>query len=87
MSVSEQLPYVKKYLVNLKKGKEFESFLDLYLGILYPYARKETHDFALGSEISAKQASIVRNANKNIDLKHGNGDGLLTKNEIANWVS
>lgn len=86
MSISEQLPYIKKYLLNVKKGKELESFLDLYLAVFYPHAINKPHDFVLGSEVSANRAAVVAKQNKGIDSR-GNKDGQLTKGEIADWVS
>ncbi len=86
MSIEEQLPFVKKYISNIKGKRHFNEFLDLYLAVFYPRAIDEPHDFVLGAEVSAKRAAIVAKQNKGIDSQ-GNGDGLLTKGEISNWVS
>jgi hypothetical protein len=86
MTVSEQLPYVSKYLTKVKGSREFTSFLDLYFAVFYPRGIGQPHDYVIGSEVSETYAKKVREQNKGID-KAGNNDGLLTPSDIAAWAS
>lgn len=87
MSISEQLVLVKQYIKKAQSRYDITSFSDAYLAVFYPYAINEPNTFVLGSEISTRRAAIVAKQNKGIDQRHGNNDGLLTKQEICNWVS
>lgn len=85
MPILEQLPYIEKYIGKwLTKHDKFNSFLDLYLAVLYPSAINKGADFILGSEVSESRAKVIRNWNANID-KAGNNDGFLTPSDIASW--
>lgn len=86
MTVSEQLPWVDKYLTKIKGSREFTSFLDLYFAVFYPRGIGQPHDYVIGSEVSEAYAKKIREQNKGID-KAGDNDGLLTPSDIAEWAS
>lgn len=86
MTVSEQLVFVEKYLLKWKKNRTYDSFLDLYLAVFYPWAIDKEHSTVLGTEVSDKRAKEVRRQNKGID-KAGNNNGYIEKSDIAAWLS
>lgn len=85
MSIEEQLEYVHKYLQKQTKNKTCDSFLDLYLAVLYPHAINKSKDFILGSEKSLEIAKKIAKQNKGIDKK-GNNDGLITVRDVESWL-
>lgn len=86
MNVSEQLIYVEKYILRVKRDRTFTQFLDLYLAVFYPNAINKPMSYEIGSEISISRAKSIFKQNKGIDNR-GNKDGVLTKEDLYAWVS
>lgn len=80
MSGIQQLDYVEKYFAPYA-GK-LKSLSDYYMAVLWPKAIGQSEDYPL-----FKQGTKAYEQNKNLDLKLGNADGIVTKAEAASKVA
>jgi hypothetical protein len=79
MTAEQQLTYVEKYLKQYPVSNA-ESYGELYLAVLYPYALRKQDSYVLGSHNGT--ATTVRNQNQIFDT---NGDGKITKKEVVDY--
>ena len=84
MTVIEQLEYVKLYLERINPSKKFDSFTDLYLAVLYPYAINKADSYILGSHLGERSIKITADQNSGIDK---NKDGQISKSEVCSFAN
>lgn len=79
----EQLvyPYLRPY-----KGR-MNNIYDLYLAVFMPIGIGKPDSYVLGDSHATGFKEKVYRWNKNLDLKYGNADGLLTVADIKKWVN
>lgn len=85
MSAVEQLDYVEKYFLLQRRtrgwGNQKLSAAELYALVFAPARAK-------GNVLYAKSSSPkAYNANKTIDTRFGNNDGVISKNELQNYMN
>lgn len=82
MTVSEQLKFVKKYLILQSNGRKLKSLADVYFTVFYPAAICKADNFVLGDrKISSR--SIY---NQNPALRHET-DSVITVKGIKNKLA
>jgi hypothetical protein len=83
MSRADQVRIHRKYLENtgVKPGK-MQGFENVVMANIAPAYLGKSPDTPL-----YKQGSAGYSGNSNIDLKYGNGDGVITAKEYANFIS
>ena len=80
MNATQQLKYVKKYLLPFKD--KINNVYDLYFAVFFPNAIGKPNDYVLQTQTLPPK--IIAKSNKNIDT---NKDNKLTKQEVINWIN
>ena len=84
MSALQQLDLVEKYFKKTGRNMNID---DLYLSVLYPYAKNQPDDFILGSQ-NGGQSGAQKFANYNpFNGKDSSGEArLVIKKDVLKWI-